>query len=163
MVLWRSNGQIVVFQDRCSHRNAPLSEGRVVDGNIQCPYHSWAFSSDGTCVSIPSEGPTFTVPTGCRMTPYPSVEKDGLVWIWPGDSPAVGLPSTMPYWSDKSWTCYYMETTFNNSVTNLVENFMDIPHTVSVHKGWFRSEKKNSGKGNNRGQRNWRLCRIRSA
>jgi phenylpropionate dioxygenase-like ring-hydroxylating dioxygenase large terminal subunit len=34
-----------------------------------------------------------------------------------------------------------METSFNNSVTDLVENFMDVPHTVFVHKGWFRDRK----------------------
>jgi phenylpropionate dioxygenase-like ring-hydroxylating dioxygenase large terminal subunit len=32
-----------------------------------------------------------------------------------------------------------MVTDFNNEVTNLVENFMDVPHTVFVHKGWFRN------------------------
>lgn len=30
---------------------------------------------------------------------------------------------------------------FENDVTNLVENFMDVPHTVFVHQGWFRTRK----------------------
>ena len=34
-----------------------------------------------------------------------------------------------------------MTTRFNNNVTNLVENFMDVPHTIYVHKGWFRDRK----------------------
>jgi hypothetical protein len=33
-----------------------------------------------------------------------------------------------------------MVTDFNNEVTNLVENFIDVPHTVWVHKGWFRKK-----------------------
>ncbi len=34
-----------------------------------------------------------------------------------------------------------MITDFPNEVTNLAENFMDVPHTVYVHRGWFRDEK----------------------
>ena len=31
-----------VFADRCPHRLAPLSEGRVTeDGLLECPYHGW--------------------------------------------------------------------------------------------------------------------------
>ena len=44
----------------------------------------------------------------------------------------------MPYYEADGWESYYMETEFENNVTNLVENFMDVPHTVFVHKGWFR-------------------------
>ncbi len=32
-----------------------------------------------------------------------------------------------------------MVTRFPNGVTNLVENFMDVPHTAVVHRGWFRN------------------------
>ena len=35
--------------DRCSHRMAPLSEGRLSGGCLECPYHGWAFSGDGSC------------------------------------------------------------------------------------------------------------------
>jgi phenylpropionate dioxygenase-like ring-hydroxylating dioxygenase large terminal subunit len=31
-----------------------------------------------------------------------------------------------------------MVTEFANEVTHLVENFMDVPHTTFVHRGWFR-------------------------
>ena len=48
----------------------------------------------------------------------------------------------MPYWNTPGWGAYYMVTDFENSVTNLVENFMDVPHTVFVHKGWFRDRSK---------------------
>ncbi|MDZ7846362.1 MAG: hypothetical protein U5L96_06150 [Owenweeksia sp.] len=43
---------------------------------------------------------------------------------------------------EKGWKHYYMYTEFENNVTNLAENFMDVPHTVFVHKGWFRDRKK---------------------
>ena len=40
-VLWRDGGdEWRVFADRCPHRQAPLSEGRVNEqGELECPYH----------------------------------------------------------------------------------------------------------------------------
>eukprot|EP00882_Tetradesmus_deserticola_P014190 GHRQ01015081.1.p1 GENE.GHRQ01015081.1~~GHRQ01015081.1.p1 ORF type:complete len:316 (+),score=77.33 GHRQ01015081.1:348-1295(+) len=42
MVIWRDgNGSWVVFEDRCPHRLAPLSEGRLepATGHLMCSYH----------------------------------------------------------------------------------------------------------------------------
>ncbi len=45
-----------IFEDQCPHRLAPLSEGRITDeGLLECPYHSWAFSGDGSCQRIPQQ------------------------------------------------------------------------------------------------------------
>jgi phenylpropionate dioxygenase-like ring-hydroxylating dioxygenase large terminal subunit len=39
-----------VFEDKCPHRLAPLSEGMIADdGLLECPYHGWAFSGEGHC------------------------------------------------------------------------------------------------------------------
>jgi nitrite reductase/ring-hydroxylating ferredoxin subunit/uncharacterized membrane protein len=35
-----------VLEDRCSHRGGPLSEGQVVDGCIECPWHGSRFRLD---------------------------------------------------------------------------------------------------------------------
>ena len=48
VVLYRSQaGQVHVFDDRCPHRHAPLSEGTLVEGHLQCPYHGWSFNEAG--------------------------------------------------------------------------------------------------------------------
>jgi nitrite reductase/ring-hydroxylating ferredoxin subunit len=41
--------------DACPHRLAPLSQGRVDpnSGCIECPYHGWAFDTDGTLMALP--------------------------------------------------------------------------------------------------------------
>jgi phenylpropionate dioxygenase-like ring-hydroxylating dioxygenase large terminal subunit len=36
------------------------------------------------------------------------------------------------------WQTYTMITNFEGDVTDLAENFMDVPHTAFVHSGWFR-------------------------
>ena len=140
LVLWRDRqGQPSAKQDRCLHRNAKLSEGVVIDGCIACPYHGWTYDEQGRCVTIPSEGPhSERLPQSARLKHYPVIERDGLIWVWMGDDSPVGLPFPMPKWQTPGWGAYYMKTPFANDVTNCVENFMDVPHTVFVHAGWFR-------------------------
>lgn len=141
LVLWRNSaGQAVTMRDRCLHRNAPLSAGDLFDGKIGCPYHGWTYDDSGQCVSVPSEGANGACPKlNKALRVYPTREQDGLVWVWMGEGEPDKEPFRMPYWQAPGWTAYYMETPFNNAVTNLVENFMDVPHTVWVHKGWFRN------------------------
>jgi phenylpropionate dioxygenase-like ring-hydroxylating dioxygenase large terminal subunit len=58
-----------------------------------------------------------------------------------GDGAPTEKPFSMPHYAEPGYGAYYMETMFPNGVTQLVENFMDVPHTVFVHRGWFRSRK----------------------
>ena len=47
---------VPLLKDRCLHRNAVLSEGRLKDDCLICPYHGWTFDENGKCVNVPSEG-----------------------------------------------------------------------------------------------------------
>lgn len=46
---------VVALRDRCPHRAAALSEGRMTpDGQLQCAYHGWSFDgASGICTNIP--------------------------------------------------------------------------------------------------------------
>jgi phenylpropionate dioxygenase-like ring-hydroxylating dioxygenase large terminal subunit len=146
LVLWRTAGaRAVAMEDRCAHRNAPLSKGKLFHGKIGCPYHGWVYDRTGRCVEVPSEGEGGQPPR-CGVKSFPVIERHGLVWVWMGDASPVGEPFPMPYRNDgghggkaaPGWATYYMVTEFANEVTHLVENFMDVPHTRFVHYGWFR-------------------------
>jgi phenylpropionate dioxygenase-like ring-hydroxylating dioxygenase large terminal subunit len=155
LVLFRqTNGQAVALQDRCLHRHAQLSKGTVCDGQISCPYHGWRYDEDGKVTQIPSEleAPGEAATSGeatfeklrypsVRVKKYLTAEQDDCVWVWMGATEPTlrSPPYRFPYWKQKSWTSYFMVTDFDGDVTNLVENFMDVPHTVFVHKGWFRN------------------------
>lgn len=39
LALYRLNGEYFATSDVCPHQGAPLSEGCVVDGYIECPLH----------------------------------------------------------------------------------------------------------------------------
>ena len=139
LVLWRDrNGQPAALLDRCSHRNSPLSQGSCVDGHIQCPYHGWTFDTHGACVRVPSEGPGGDIGGAKNVARFATLERYGLVYVWMGAGEPANEPFVMPHWDEPGWRHYYMLTEFENDVTNLVENFMDVPHTVFVHRKWFR-------------------------
>lgn len=58
VLLVRSDGAIQAIGDRCTHRGAPLHEGPVVDGCIECPWHGSRFDlSDGAVVRGPATRP----------------------------------------------------------------------------------------------------------
>jgi len=118
-----------------------LSEGFVTDGCLACPYHGWRYDSEGRLVHIPSEGPTSKGRPRRRLVLFPSREASGLVWVGRGDPERIDHePFSFPHHGEAGWDSYYMVTPFQNDVTNCVENFMDVPHTVTVHAGWFRSD-----------------------
>jgi phenylpropionate dioxygenase-like ring-hydroxylating dioxygenase large terminal subunit len=143
LVLWRSAKGVVAQIDRCLHRNALLSEGAIVKGCLACPYHGWTYDSSGKCVNVPSDGPQSKGVPDVQLETFPVREQDGLIWVWMGGDVAPDKePFPMPHYNEPGWKAYYMTTMFANGVTNLVENFMDVPHTVFVHAGWFRSQKK---------------------
>lgn len=143
IVIWRTSQGLTALLDRCAHRNAPLSYGKVIKENIICPYHGWTFNANGECVNIPSEGESKAATISNKsIETFPVKEQDDLIWVWMGREQEVDKePFQMPIVKRKGWHYYYMETMFDNNVTDLVENFMDVPHTVFVHKGWFRDKK----------------------
>lgn len=138
-VLWR-DGQSVAHatEDRCAHRNAPLSEGTVHDGCLVCPYHGWRYDGAGQCIRIPSLAEGRPIPKSSQIAAKAVCEQDGYVWICPGVDPPLA-PRRFPHCEEAGWTTFRMRTTFAASVEACLENFLDCPHTATVHRGWFRN------------------------
>lgn len=90
LVLWQDReGNWKAFIDKCPHRLAPLSEGRIDEnGWLQCSYHGWSFKPDGACGCIPqaaSEGPEAKVvssPRACVLS-FPTLVSQGMLFVWP--------------------------------------------------------------------------------
>ena len=92
IVLYRkSDGEAVALEDRCSHRCAPLSKGRVEGDAVRCWYHGLLFNSDGKCVEMPGQD----LAPGFDVHAYPVVERHGCVWVWTGD-PGLADPALIP-------------------------------------------------------------------
>ena len=85
IVVWRDErGEINVVEDRCPHRGARLSKGRVQGGRITCAYHGLQLDGDGVITATP---PTPDCPfVGQKaIKSYPCRELEGAVWVYFGD------------------------------------------------------------------------------
>ena len=68
LVLWRSGGMAMAWLDLCIHRGSRLSMGRVLKGEMVCPYHGWRYDREGRCTLIPSQ-PDEPIPRRARALP----------------------------------------------------------------------------------------------
>lgn len=138
LVLFRDrHGRPAALLDRCLHRNMALSAGRMVGGCVQCPYHGWRYDGTGRCTEIPSLG--VRAPSLEPLRAYPATESDGYVWVYMGPEPPAIGPFRFPHLGEPGWTTFRMTTRFPASAFACLENFLDCPHTVFVHRGWFRT------------------------
>jgi phenylpropionate dioxygenase-like ring-hydroxylating dioxygenase large terminal subunit len=136
LVLFRTaSGKVGVIEDRCLHRNAPLSQGRVCGETLQCPYHGWRYDLAGRVAAIPA----LREPAAAhlRVPHYSAVESQGFIWVAPEacDTP----PPAFPHLGERGWTSFVMRTRFSGSVEACLENFLDCPHATYVHRYWFRA------------------------
>ena len=81
VIFRKENGSVVALEDRCVHRQAPLSRGEVVGDLLQCAYHGLCFDGSGNCVRVPSQK---LIPPNARVRHYPVTERHGLIFIWMG-------------------------------------------------------------------------------
>ena len=138
IVLYRTtDGTSVALEDRCAHRNSPLSDGKVCGDHLQCPYHGWCYDNRGNISHIPSI-PKNNRNTGIRA--YQCIEKQNYIWICLSLTPEQNKPQTLFDPQESGWSSFRMKTRFTSTVEACLENFLDCPHATHVHKGWFRTQ-----------------------
>ena len=131
-------GEPCILEDRCAHRNMPLHCGKVIQGQLQCPYHGWKYNAKGDITSIPAtiddkKNIKASIPS------YLCLEQDGYIWVCLSGKPAQKKPPKFEFLNHSGWTTFRMQTQFNATVENCLENFLDVPHAAFVHKFWFRA------------------------
>jgi phenylpropionate dioxygenase-like ring-hydroxylating dioxygenase large terminal subunit len=128
------------FEDRCPHRLAPLSEGRVNEaGQLECPYHGWTFAGDGACQQIPQQPADAQAQTSARAcaTALPTTVRQGLLFVYagsPDEAASVPVPVVEPLGEPLAgWT---MLNTFRDlpyDALTLLENVLDVSHIPYTH------------------------------
>ncbi len=80
-----SVGRARAVEDRCPHRRAPLSLGRITgDGQIQCGYHGWIFNGEsGEVTGFPNLDPGERLPR-CGIKTFHTSEIGGWLSLWTG-------------------------------------------------------------------------------
>lgn len=133
LLLYRdADGAARILLDRCPHRFAPLSAGRIDKGVVTCGYHGLAFDGQGRCVHNP-HGP---VTRNMLVPDFPALERHDAIWVWMGDA-ALADPMLLPDLSffDESPRATsirgWMPTAANYQL--LADNILDLSHTDYLH------------------------------
>jgi phenylpropionate dioxygenase-like ring-hydroxylating dioxygenase large terminal subunit len=136
IVLARLDGKrIAGFEDRCPHRQVPLSAGYVVDGTLQCAYHGWRFDPSGTLVELPGASMGSCLPN-VRARAIEVMEGGGLVWARLEHDEA-GIPQEIADLADESRR-FLWKSTWDAGAADILENVLDPLHTHFVHRGLIR-------------------------
>ena len=140
MALYRTReGRPVALADACWHRLAPLSMGRIVGDELQCPYHGLRFNPAGRCTHMPAQE---TINPSAAVPSYPVVARYRFLWVWPGD-PDLADPELIPdmhQMDDPAWAGdgKLIDAACNYQL--VIDNLMDLTHEEFVHSSSIGQE-----------------------
>ena len=136
IVLFRNSSRLAALVDRCPHRNYPLSEGRIVEESLECPYHGWRFGADGACRAVPGcdriDGKTL------KAHGLAVVERHGGIFVrLGGEEPMV--PDLPPLVTGPGLDHFWWEQgIWRGRAYDAIENVLDPFHTNFIHHGFIR-------------------------
>ncbi len=134
MVIYRdAQGRAGALEDRCCHRGAPLTHGKVVENGLQCGYHGLVFDVSGACVEVPGQK---NIPPQARVKSYPVVEQNQIIWIWMGDPALADESKIVPYpYHDQPEKWPHRKAMFQikTNYMLMIDNLMDLTHLGYVH------------------------------
>jgi phenylpropionate dioxygenase-like ring-hydroxylating dioxygenase large terminal subunit len=126
-VIRGADGKLFVLENRCAHRQVPLTKGVVQGCTVKCGYHGWTYDAGGTCVDVPYLGNDH-LPNGVKA--YPCREVDDLIFIFAGDPLLADgrLPSSLGAKADRSYKTRRLNREVAAHYTFLHENLFDMNH-----------------------------------
>ena len=136
LVVWRGEEGFSVLRDVCSHRQAPLSEGRVdpLTKCLECPYHGVQFDGKGACTKIPQLDEGLAIPKAANVASFPVLQTGDMLWA----QLPVAAGRDFPTRPDELFPLLHNVSSFTTrdlpySLDYLLENFMDPAHIPFAH------------------------------
>lgn len=133
VVVWRDDaGKVVAFEDRCPHRHAPLSTGRIEGDRLRCMYHGLTLDKVGACVGMPM----LETPPEISVRTYPVHEGSSWIWVWMGD-PARADPALIPdafRLGDPEAPMRHNSIEYDAHYQLVHDNLCDLSHVDFVHE-----------------------------
>ena len=129
----REDGTPVALENRCPHRNLPLSEGRLQGDAVECGYHGLVFGPDGQCRHLPGAE---TPPAWAVVRSYPVIERQGWVLVWMGDADEADEASAPDFAvrrDDPDWLTVSGYTHARCGYRLVLDNLLDLSHLAYVH------------------------------
>ena len=134
VVMFRTmNGTPVALEDRCCHRRAPLSKGKVEGDRLRCGYHGFLYDASGAVVWVPGQD---KIPPDARVGCKPVRETNGFAWIWMGDPARIDEMKTPDFhWNDApGWASFGELLPVRADYLTLVDNLLDLSHLAFLHE-----------------------------
>lgn len=133
IVFRKKDGSVSVMSAYCRHLGVDLSQAKVIEDTVRCPYHHWQYDGTGRCVKTAVGD---TPPTRAKLFEFPVAESLGLIWAYNGDTPAYEVPA---FELDESelevLTKRAVEVPMDSFM--LFSNSMDLQHLISLHQAKF--------------------------
>lgn len=135
VVAWRdSRGEIHVHDDRCLHRGAKLSAGKVVNDMLRCAYHGWCYDTSGQCTAIPtSKTAQAKLAPRLHLPRFEARERAGLVWAYfsaGASAPPLIIPEEL---EDPAYSGFVCEAEWGANWILVLENLADPMHGPFLH------------------------------
>jgi len=134
IVLYRTpDGKAAALEDRCCHKELPLSCGTVEERGLRCGYHGLLFDGSGACLEIPGQE---RIPPKARVTSYPLQERDQILWVWIGATPEdqpVDEPPAYRFHTDSAYEFAGGAVHYDAPYQLIHDNLLDLSHLGYVH------------------------------
>jgi phenylpropionate dioxygenase-like ring-hydroxylating dioxygenase large terminal subunit len=134
LVVWRDReGKACCIADRCCHRGASLSCGRITGNNLECPFHGFVFDASGKVKRIPANGLNTPVPVNMKVNSYELYEDFGLIWMWYGEREKI---TQKPFFFSelKDYSYASFQDHWRVHYSRAIENQLDVVHLPFVHR-----------------------------
>lgn len=135
LVIWRGGaGEVAVADAYCPHVGAFLGDGCVVGEELQCPFHHWRYAADGHCTfALRAE----RIPPRARLQTYPSMERNGLIFIWKHDEGAAPDYEIDPIPEVEGGRYHEVRRhhwQVRSHPQEMMENSVDVTHFEALHR-----------------------------
>lgn len=134
LVIWRDQRKnISCIEDKCCHRGASLSCGKIINGELECPFHGFLYNKAGKVTLIPANGKNTKVPDSMRVKSYETYENYGFIWLWYGDDEKI---NSKPFFFSelKDFSYSGFKDNWGVHYSRAIENQLDVVHLPFVHK-----------------------------
>ena len=129
-----AEGAAGLLNDRCAHRGASLSYGRVEARGIACAYHGWLYDTKGNCLETPAEPAGSNFCLTVKQKAYPVQKLAGLYWAYLGPQPAPIIPKYDVWARTDGWHWLRALPQLDCNWLQAMENSVDTAHLHILHQ-----------------------------
>jgi phenylpropionate dioxygenase-like ring-hydroxylating dioxygenase large terminal subunit len=147
LIMRGEDGTATAFLNACRHRGMKLvdtGQGHV-DKAVTCPYHAWAYGTDGALRGVPRGREGFT--GLCReergLVPVPTAERHGLIFVRLDGTGPIDIDGflgdfgpDLALWDIETW--HYADRKVHDARANWklsLEGYVENYHVETLHKG----------------------------